>query len=351
VTDAPRSDNITAILVTVSSIEVHRATAEQEQEQEQSGEEQTGQPEQEQEQDGEGEWMLIPLNGTKSFELLELNKQKLEELLGTADIENGKYTQIRMEVKSVEVSIEKGGITTTENATVPSGKIKFIHPFEIENGTTTILLLDFNAQKSVNVTGAGKIMFKPVIKLTATKVTQAVKITTESLPNGAINLIYNAALSANGGKKPYTWSVSGNIPAGLSVNATTGAITGTPTGDPGDYTFTIQVQDSSIQAKIDSKQFTIRIAAADVLIIITTSLPDAEADEEYTATVVAKGGSEPYVWSVMTGTLPEGLTLNAGTGVISGKPTTKGHYELKIKVTDSSSSVQSDNQSLSIDVI
>ena len=66
---------------------------------------------------------------------------------------------------------------------------------------------------------------------------------------------------------------------------------------------------------------------------------------------VKKGGNEPYIWSIMTGTLPEGLTLNVATGVISATPTTKGHYSFTVKVTDSSSSVKSDNQSISLDVV
>jgi hypothetical protein len=66
---------------------------------------------------------------------------------------------------------------------------------------------------------------------------------------------------------------------------------------------------------------------------------------------VKKGGNEPYIWSIVTGALPEGLTLNAATSVISDTPTTKGHYSFTVKVTDSSSSVQSDNQSMSLDVV
>ncbi|MFC1874857.1 hypothetical protein ACFLY3_01695, partial [Chloroflexota bacterium] len=45
------------------------------------------------------------------------------------------------------------------------GELKFVHPFEIFEGETTILLLDFDADKSIVETGADKIIFKPVVKL------------------------------------------------------------------------------------------------------------------------------------------------------------------------------------------
>ncbi len=56
-------------------------------------------------------------------------------------------------------------------------------------------------------------------------------ITTSSLPNGVINSAYSVTLAASGGTAPYnSWSiVAGALPAGLNLNANSGAITGTPT--------------------------------------------------------------------------------------------------------------------------
>lgn len=42
----------------------------------------------------------------------------------------------------------------------------FVRPFDVEEGETTVLLLDFDADKSVVVTGSGKVIVKPVVKLT-----------------------------------------------------------------------------------------------------------------------------------------------------------------------------------------
>jgi len=149
VTDAPPEYDITSIMVTVSDSEeegvaVHRA-----------------------DDDGEGEWITLPITGDNPFDLLQLQAQDLEALLATEEVTAGKYTQIRMTIEKVEVTLGDG---EPQEATLPSGKLKFVRPFEVVDGETTIILLDFDASKSVVVTGAGKdgeakIIVKPVVKL------------------------------------------------------------------------------------------------------------------------------------------------------------------------------------------
>jgi hypothetical protein len=69
-------------------------------------------------------------------------------------------------------------------------------------------------------------------------------ILTYDIPDGTIGEGYDQTLVAGGGTGPYTWSLdSGNLPPGLTFNASTGEIGGTPTTD-GDYTFTVSVEDS-----------------------------------------------------------------------------------------------------------
>jgi hypothetical protein len=82
-------------------------------------------------------------------------------------------------------------------------------------------------------------------------------------------------------------------------------------------------------------------------VISTTSLPNGTKNSNYNQTLSVSGGLAPYTWSV-TGSLPTGLSLNASTGGISGKPTTSGTYSFTVKVTDSLGNTAT--QSLSIKV-
>ncbi|TKV60953.1 hypothetical protein FDO65_04670 [Nakamurella flava] len=74
------------------------------------------------------------------------------------------------------------------------------------------------------------------------------------------------------------------------------------------------------------------------LAITTSSLPRARVDVDYAVTLGVTGGQSPYSWSVASGTLPAGLSLNASTGIISGRPTTANASQVPnvaLRVTDS----------------
>jgi len=343
VTDAPPEEEVTSIMVTVESVAVHKAVAEQEQEQQQSTATAT---------DEESGWLPLDiLEGKETFDLLKI--KGIEEVLAVTELEAGKYTQIRMTIDNVQVKLGDGVL---QDATLPSGTLKFTHPFDIVGGETTALLFDFDAEKSVNVAGPNNIIVKPVIKLSMTKPqtdepsTADLIITTPSLPNGAVGVTYNATLTANGGSSPYTWSIdSGTLPTGLNLDSVTGIISGTPTAS-GDSTITMKVSDNSTPVESDTKEYTVTIAASGVLIITTTDVADGVENTAYNATVVALGGTSPYTWSVASGNLPDGLTINPTSGVISGTPTKKGKFEFTIQVTDSSSPTNSDTQQLGIQI-
>jgi Putative Ig domain/Abnormal spindle-like microcephaly-assoc'd, ASPM-SPD-2-Hydin len=84
------------------------------------------------------------------------------------------------------------------------------------------------------------------------------------------------------------------------------------------------------------------------LTISTTSLAGGTVGSTYTATLQASGGTTPYTWSISSGTLPAGLTLNGSSGVISGTPTASGSFAITIQVQDSSSPVQTATKSLTL---
>jgi hypothetical protein len=341
VTDAPPEEEVTSIMVTVESVEVHKAAVEQEQSANNSTNNST---------DEEAGWLPLGiLAGNETFDLLQI--QGIEEVLAVSELEPGKYTQIRMTIGNVQVRLGDGNLT---DVILPSGSLKFIRNFNIVGGQTTALLFDFDAEKSVNVTGSGQIIVKPVVQLSVTKPqkvepgTKHVKIETSSLPNGALNVSYNATLAADGGAAPYTWSIDkGTLPAGLSLESGTGIISGVPTAS-GDSTFTAKVSDNSTPVKSDKQRYTITIGASEGLIITTMNMADGVEQTAYNATVLALGGTPPYTWSIARGKLPDGLMIDTASGVISGTPTKKGNYNFTIQVGDNSTPANTDTQRLRI---
>ncbi len=174
----------------------------------------------------------------------------------------------------------------------------------------------------------------------------AVSITTTSLPNGSPGVAYSASLSASGGALPYTWSVSsGSLPPGLGLNASTGQIGGVP-ATQGSFQFTIQVVDFG--GNVASKAFTIVIGTVQPLTITTSSLPSATLNQPYSQTIAVTGGTSPYSFSVLSGSLPAGLQLNNVTGLISGTPTTVGTSGFTLQVTDAAQSTASKPFSIAV---
>jgi hypothetical protein len=86
------------------------------------------------------------------------------------------------------------------------------------------------------------------------------------------------------------------------------------------------------------------------LTMTTTSLAGGTVSNAYSATLAASGGTPPYTWSITTGSLPGGLTLNATSGLISGVPTNTGTFSFTVKVTDAGSPAQTATGALSISI-
>lgn len=148
-----------------------------------------------------------------------------------------------------------------------------------------------------------------------------VSITTTEVDAGAVDAAYSFFLAATGGKQPYTWSVTeGVLPGSTSdpdhfqLDPDSGEIAGTARATMNTATFTVTVTDADTPASTASQEFKLVIP----VVFVTTSLPDATRNQEYTQAVGAGAGLTPYTWSVVSGTLPAGLTLDEDSGVISG---------------------------------
>jgi len=175
-------------------------------------------------------------------------------------------------------------------------------------------------------------------------------IATPSLPDGFAHQVYDVSLTAFGGDPPYTWSLThGTMPPGLTLGSD-GRITGIPTS-VGTYVFNVKVEDSGSPFQEDTQRYTITIyagATPDPLAILTPSpLPNAIQGTWYGVNIEATGGKWPRTWSLAGGSLPDGLSLDAG-GLVSGTPTVTGSFSFTARVTDADGEFEKKTYGLTI---
>ncbi len=93
-----------------------------------------------------------------------------------------------------------------------------------------------------------------------------------------------------------------------------------------------------------------RQSAPTPVVITTSSLPNGLVNTTYSGAMTASGGVAPLTWSIASGSLPTGLTINPSTGVIGGTPTAAGNYAFLVHVSDSQNPAATDTQQLSITI-
>ena len=162
-------------------------------------------------------------------------------------------------------------------------------------------------------------------------------------PGGEVNTPYSDQLTMTGGTSPITWSVSaGSLPPGLTLNAATGLLSGTPT-TAGNYSFTVKVVDAG--GLSDTRAATLAVVAGPTLTF--PAPPAGWTHTVYMDTLTESGGTSPFAWSVSSGSLPPGVSLSAD-GNLTGTPTATGTFGFTVKVTDANN--QSATQATSITV-
>jgi hypothetical protein len=155
-------------------------------------------------------------------------------------------------------------------------------------------------------------------------------IKTTSLRRGVVGAPYTETLTATGGGSQ-TWSATG-LPPGLAVSGST--ITGTPTA-AGNYTVTVTVNNGTSSK---SAQFTLQVI--EPLKVTGPATRSAEVGKPFTAAFQATGGLGTYTWAATD--VPEGLTFDPNTHVLSGTPTAAGLYTAKVTVTDAAAGLTHD---------
>ena len=193
----------------------------------------------------------------------------------------------------------------------------------------------FNVKDSTNTfaTTTSTVNFTVFAQTTATAVTTARVYT-----NGQGAIASFNPLTASNGTGTYTYSISsGTLPTGLSLNPTTGAVTGTPTAiyAAADIVFTVKDSNNVVAATTATVNF--KVNAATTATANTTARVYTNGQTAITVflPLTPANGTTPYVYSITAGSLPSGLSLNSGSGQVTGTPTaTYATANVTFSVTD-----------------
>lgn len=165
-------------------------------------------------------------------------------------------------------------------------------------------------------------------------------ITAELFRNVPVSFI----VGATGGTAPYVFTLeSGNLPTGLSL-INDGTISGTPSAN-GNFTFTLRATD--VNTNTSTRQYVLSVGTVSITLSPVT-LSSATRNINYSATVVASGGTSPYTYAVTAGTLPSGIALDSATGEIAGKSSSVGTSNFTITATDANTNTGTRNYALEV---
>ena len=227
-----------------------------------------------------------------------------------------------------------GGGTTSYTWSVQSGSLP--QGLQLQTGTGMISGVPAQAGTSNLVVGVtdGQTSSTAAVALT---VLPRLAVSTTSLPGGRVGVAYSTPLNATGGQAPYTWQLAnGELPSGVQLS--NGVLAGTPQ-QAGSFNFSISVSDSGLAKQTVSAQWTLSVDGP--LSIVSGALPTATAQNSYSFQFSAGGGKPAYHWSVASGTLPGGMSLDAASGLLSGTPAAAGSFSFVVGVSDNSSPAQS----------
>ncbi|MET3446578.1 putative Ig domain-containing protein [Ralstonia sp. 1138] len=272
---------------------------------------------------------------------------------------NGPYTGSRayslvVNAPTLAVTPASGGLSASAGVaysqafTVSGGVAPYAYSLVVNSGTmptglsfntgTGVLsgaplttgVVNFTVTATDHSTGTGPYSTSGTYTLTTSA--PSVTVSPSTLTAATAGVAYSQTVTASGGATPYTYAVtSGALPAGLSLNGTTGVISGTPTAG-GTFNPTITATDAN--GFTGTRAYSLSVNAATISLSPAT-LANATIGTAYNQAVTASGGIPAYTYAVTAGALPAGLTLTS-TGVLSGTPTAGGTFNFTITGTDSS---------------
>jgi hypothetical protein len=145
-----------------------------------------------------------------------------------------------------------------------------------------------------------------------------------------VDAFYEHTFTVTGGTAPYNIQISAaSLPIGFTLDSATGYFSGTGV-TAGTYTLELSLTDSASPPTVIHKNFTFYLAE----ITTASPMPNGTEGAAYSETLTETGAPPAHFWSITSGALPDGLTLNPLLGVISGTPTLEGTFTFEVSLME-----------------
>lgn len=150
-----------------------------------------------------------------------------------------------------------------------------------------------------------------------------------TVPPSEVGVRVSAPFAATGGSAVYTWSLTGELPPGVTF-APNGTISGTPTA-AGTFSYAVTVADNEGR----TASYTGSATVAERLAITTGPLRAGKVGRFYQAKLRTAGGVGPVTWRIKRGPLPRGVRFDRTLALLSGTPTRARTYRIIVEARDS----------------
>ena len=190
--------------------------------------------------------------------------------------------------------------------------------------TYTTANVVFSVQDANGVVASTTSTVSFVVGAASVNISATATTTSQNLTIGTAMTSFSP-LAPSGGVAPYTYSHSGTLPAGLNLNTSTGAVTGNPTATytTANVVFSVQDANGVVASTTSTVIFTVVAAPVSITATAITTSQNLTIGTAMTSfsPLAPSGGVRPYAYSITTGTLPLGISLNYSTGAVTGTPT------------------------------